>query len=254
MKTKRDIALITGGSRGIGKNIAIKLAEKGFDIIITYRKEIMEAEKVVEEIEHIGGKAIAIKLSQERLDSFNSFFCQLRQILLDEFHTDHFNYLINNAGIGLSTPFCDTTEEQFDLLMNTLFKGVYFFTQKALQYLNDNGGIINISSRLAQASVPGYSAYASMKSAIEALTRYEAKELSIRGIRVNSIAPGPIATDFADGVIRDDAEYNAKLKAMTPFGRIGVPDDIGGVVAFLCTKEAAWLNGQRIEISGGMNL
>jgi NAD(P)-dependent dehydrogenase (short-subunit alcohol dehydrogenase family) len=254
MQFMKKIALVTGGNRGLGKNMAIRLALKGLDVIITYHNNNEEALQVVEEIKKSGCRAAALQLDLDDIRSFGSFFEQLAEVLKATFDTNGFDYLINNAGIGMNVPFKDTTEEQFDELMNVQFKGVFFFTQKSLNFLNDGGGIINISSRLAAASMPGYSAYASMKGAIETLTRYQAQELSSRGIKVNSVAPGPIATDFAGGIIRDNAQYNANVKAATAFGRVGEPDDIGGVVAFLCTEDARWITAQRIEVSGGMNL
>jgi NAD(P)-dependent dehydrogenase (short-subunit alcohol dehydrogenase family) len=249
-----EIALITGASRGIGKNIALKLAEKGLNLIITYYSKKEEALQVVAEIKKIGRNAVALQLSVGEINTFDIFFEQVANVLKKNFNTDRFDYLINNAGIGLQVPFEETSEKQFDELMNVQFKGVYFLTQKALNYLNESGGIVNISSRLSQASMTGYSAYASMKGAVETLTRYLAKELSTKKIRVNAVAPGPIATDFVGGVIRDNARYNANVKAMTALGRVGEPNDIGGVVAFLCTDDARWITGQRIEVSGGMNL
>ncbi|MDR0521320.1 MAG: SDR family oxidoreductase [Planctomycetaceae bacterium] len=249
-----EVALITGASRGIGKSIALKLAEKGLDLIITYYSKKEDALQVVAEIKKIGRNAVALQLSVGEINTFDIFFEQVADVLKKNFNTDHFDYLINNAGIGLQVPFEETSEEQFDELMNVQFKGVYFLTQKAINYLNEGGGIVNISSRLAQASMSGYSAYASMKGAIETLTRYLAKELSAKKIRVNAVAPGPTATDFVGGVIRDNARYNANVKAMTALGRVGDPDDIGGVVAFLCTDDARWITAQRIEVSGGMNL
>jgi len=248
------IALVTGGSRGLGKNMALKLALRGLEVIITYHTKKEEALQVVEEVKTMGRKAAALQLSVDDIRGFDSFFQQVAEVLKETFNTERFDYLVNNAGIGMNVPFKETTEEQFDELMNVQFKGVYFFTQKALNYLNDGGGIVNISSRLAQSSMPGYSAYASMKGAIETLTRYQAKELSARGIKVNAVAPGPIATDFARGIIRDNAQYNAAVTAVTALGRVGEPDDIGGVVAFLCTEDARWITAQRIEVSGGMNL
>jgi NAD(P)-dependent dehydrogenase (short-subunit alcohol dehydrogenase family) len=250
----KKIALVTGGSRGLGKNICLKLAARNIDIVLTYHTKEDEAQQVISEIESLGGKAFALQLSSDKIESFPHFFDKLSHLIQDKFNTGRFDYLINNAGIGINNPFATTTEEQFDLLLNVQFKGVYFFTQYALGFLADGGSIINISSRLAQSVMPGYSAYASMKGAIETLTRYQAKELSGRGIRVNSVAPGPIATDFAGGVIRDNPQYNANVTAMTALGRVGVADDIGGVVAFLCTEDARWLTAQRIEVSGGMNL
>jgi len=254
MATKNKIALVTGGSRGLGKNMALKIAAKGLDVIITYHSKKEEALQVANEIKKLGRKATALQLSAGDVDTFPAFFEQLATTLKETFGTDRFDYLVNNAGIGMNVPFKDTTEEQFDQLMNVQFRGVYFLTQKALNYLNDGGGIVNISSGLARFSAPGYSAYASMKGAIETLTRYQAKELGARSIKVNVVAPGAIATDFAGGVIRDNAQYNANVKAVTALGRVGEPDDIGGVVAFLCTEDARWITAQRIEVSGGMNL
>jgi NAD(P)-dependent dehydrogenase (short-subunit alcohol dehydrogenase family) len=174
--------------------------------------------------------------------------------LKNTFKTERFDFLINNAGIGIHAPFADTTEEQFDALMNIHFKGVYFLTQKALPVMNDGGRIINISTGLARFSTPGYSAYASMKGAVETLTRYMAKELGARGIAVNTIAPGAIETDFGGGVVRDNEQLNKHIAGLTALGRVGRAEDIGSVVAFLCTEEARWINAQRIEVSGGMNL
>lgn len=251
---QRKIVLLTGGSRGLGKNMALKLAEKDLDVIITYNSRKEDAVQVVEEIRKIGRNVAALQLDLSKTSTFDVFFEQLSTLLKETFETGRFDYLVNNAGIGINVPFKDITEEQFDLLMNVQFKGVYFLTQKALDYMNDGGAIVNLSSRLAQACMLGYSAYASMKGAIETLTRYEAKELAPRGIRVNAVAPGPIATDFAGGIIRDNAEYNAIIKKITALGRVGEPDDIGGVVAFLCTDDARWITAQRIEVSGGMNL
>jgi NAD(P)-dependent dehydrogenase (short-subunit alcohol dehydrogenase family) len=248
------IALITGGSRGLGKNMALKLALKGLGVIISYHSRKKEALNVAEEIKKLGCNAVALQLNIGDIQNFEPFFKRVAEVLKETFNTDRFDFLVNNADIGMNILFKDTTEEQFDQLMNVQFKGVYFFTQKALNYLNDGGGIINISSRLAKSSMPGYSAYASMKGAIETLTRYQAKELSARGIKVNAVAPGPIATDFADGIIKNNAKYNANVKALTALGRVGEPDDIGGVIAFLCTEDARWITAQCIEVSGGMNL
>ncbi|RUT72436.1 SDR family oxidoreductase [Flavobacterium cupreum] len=254
MKHIDKIAVVTGGNRGIGKNIALQLAEKGIDVILTYHTHQIEALDVVELIREKGRKAAALQLNSAAIASFDEFFKTLSGTLTENFGTSNFDYLINNAGIGLNEPFESTSEAQFDQLVNVLFKGVYFFTQKALGYLNDNGAIINMSSRLAQSSVSGYSAYASIKGAVETLTRYQAKELSARGIRVNAIAPGPVATDFGGGIVRDNPQYNAFVKANTALGRVGEPEDIGGIVCFLCTQEAGWITAQRIEVSGGMNL
>ncbi|WP_158800111.1 SDR family NAD(P)-dependent oxidoreductase [Pedobacter sp. L105] len=254
MTQKNKIALVTGGSRGLGKNIALKLADKGFDVIITYHTKKQEALQVAEDVIKAGVMAVVIQLSADKVATFPDFFESLKETLKENFNSSHFDYLVNNAGFGFNAPFAITTEDQFDQLMNIQFKGVYSFTQYALPYLNDHGGIVNLSSRLSQAYMPGYSAYAAVKGAVETLTRYEAKELAVRGIRVNAIAPGPIATDFAGGVIRDNPQYNANVTAMTSLGRVGVPEDIGGVVAFLCSDDARWITAQRIEVSGGMNL
>lgn len=254
MTTTNKIALVTGGSRGLGKNMALKIAEKGIDVILTYNTQKEEALAVVAEIEKAGQKAIALQLNTGDIKSFDSFFEQLKTVLKDTFNTTHFDFLINNAGIGRHTAFAETTEEEFDLLLNIHYKGVFFLTQKALTLLNDGGRITNISTGLARFSTPGYSAYASMKGAIETLSKYLAKELGPRGIAVNVVAPGAIETDFGGGMVRDNEEVNKFIASVTALGRPGLPDDIGGVVAFLCTEEARWINAQRIEVSGGMNI
>ncbi|AYN04357.1 SDR family oxidoreductase [Flavobacterium sp. 140616W15] len=255
MAANTKIALVTGGSRGLGKNMAISIAKKGIDIILTYNSNQDEAKIVVSEIEKLGQKAIALQLNTGGdIKSFDVFYTQIATILRDTFHTERFDFLINNAGIGINTPFSETTEEQFDQLMNINYKGVYFLTQKALPLLHDGGRIINISTGLARFTAPGYSAYASMKGAIETLTKYLAKELGNRKITVNVVAPGAIETDFGGGAVRDIQQYNDYVKSVTALGRAGLPDDIGGVVAFLCTEDARWINAQRIEVSGGMNL
>ncbi|GAB3993464.1 SDR family oxidoreductase [Spirosoma daeguense] len=254
MTSNRKIALLTGGSRGLGKNMAIRLAQKGIDVVLTYNSQQEEAQSVVAEIEQIGQKAAAIQLNTGDIKSFDLFFGQLKTVLNDTFHTDRFDFLINNAGIGINSPFSETSEEDFDLLMNVHFKGVFFLTQKALPLLNEGGRIINLSTGLARFTAPGYSAYASMKGAIEVLTRYMAKELGTRGIAVNTVAPGAIETDFGGGVVRDNPNYNKAVADLTALGRVGLPDDIGGVVAFLCTEDARWVNAQRLEVSGGQGI
>lgn len=253
-KKTSKIALVTGGSRGLGQNMALSLASKGIDVIVTYKTKKDEALGTVAEIEKAGQKAAALQLNAGDIQSFDAFLESLKAVLKDTFETDHFDFLVNNAGTGLHTPFQETTEEQFDELMNLHFKGVFFLTQKALPILNDGGRIINISSGLARFSMPGASAYASMKGAIETLTKYLARELGERGIAVNVIAPGAIETDFGGGRVRDNEEMNKFVASITALGRAGKPDDIGSVVAFLCTEDAKWINGQRIEVSGGMNL
>jgi NAD(P)-dependent dehydrogenase (short-subunit alcohol dehydrogenase family) len=254
MKVNNKIALVTGGSRGLGKNMALSLAKKGINVILTYNSKKDEALAVVAEIEKNGQKAAALQLNAGDVKSFDGFFEEVKHVLKNTFDTSRFDFLVNNAGIGINTPFVETTEESFDLLMNIHFKGVFFLTQKALPLINDGGRIINLSSGLARFSMPGYSAYGAMKSAIETLSRYQAKELGARGIAVNVIAPGAIETDFGGGFVRDNAEVNKHVAGITALGRVGLPDDIGGVVAFLCTDDARWINAQRIEVSGGMNL
>lgn len=254
MTTNSKTALITGGSRGLGRDMAIRLAEKGIDVVITYHRNQAEADKVVSEIESLGRKAAAFQLDTSDLKAFAPFFTQLTSYLQDQTGGARFDFLINNAGTALYEPFASTTEEQFDAVLNIHFKGVFFLTQKALPHINDGGRIINISSGLARFAIPGSSAYASMKGAVEVWTRYLAKELGSRGIAANVVAPGPIATDFGGGHVRDSKEASAQIAGITALGRVGHADDIGGVVAFLCTEDAKWVNAQRIEVSGGMML
>ena len=248
------IALVTGGSRGLGKNMALSLAQKGNDVIITYQSQKEEAEKVIEEIQQLGQQAVALQLDVANSKTFDSFIESLKSALSETFKADKIDFLINNAGIGTHASFAETTEEQLDTLYSIHFKGAFLLTQKALSILANGGGIINISTGLARFSFPGYAAYASMKGAIETLTKYQAKELGQRGIRVNVVAPGAIETDFRGGTVRDNAQVNAHIASQTALGRVGLPDDIGGVIAFLCSEEARWVNAQRIEISGGMML
>lgn len=254
MAVNTKIALVTGGSRGLGKNMAIAIAKKGIDVIITYHSKKDEAEEVVKEIENLGQRADAIQLNVAESSTFDSFLEEVSNSLKNIFKTDKFDFLVNNAGIGIHNSFAETTEAEFDQLTNIHFKGPFFLTQKALPILNDGGGIVNISSGLARFSFPGYAAYASMKGAIETLTQYQAKELGERKIRVNIVAPGAIETDFGGGAVRDNDEINKMIAGLTALGRVGLPDDIGGVVAFLCSEESCWVNGQRIEVSGGIFL
>ncbi|WP_281636858.1 SDR family NAD(P)-dependent oxidoreductase [Flavobacterium marginilacus] len=248
------IALVTGGSRGLGKNMALSLAKKGLDIVLTYHSKKTEAEEVVSEIEKLGQKAVALQLNVAEVGSFDSFFQNALSALKNTFGTDKIDFLINNAGVGTYASFSETTEAQFDDMVNIHFKGTFFLTQKALNILNDGGGIVNISSGLARFSYPGYSAYASMKGAIETLTSYQAQELGARKIRVNIVAPGAIETDFGGGAVRDNEQLNQQIASQTALGRVGLPDDIGSVVAFLCTDDSKWVNGQRIEVAGGIHL
>ncbi len=250
--SRQKIALVTGGSRGLGKNMALALAKKGNDVIITYNSGKLEAEQVIVEIEKTGQKAAALQLNVGEVKTFDSFAADLTEVLETKWNQSNFDFLVNNAGIGINTPFESTTEDQFDLLTDIHFKGVYFLVQKLLPFIASQGRIINVSTGLTRFALPGYSAYAAMKGAIEVLTKYLAKELGARGITVNAVAPGAIETDFGGGVVRDNEQVNAFVASSTALGRVGLPDDIGGVIAFLCSEEARWVNAQRIEVSGGM--
>lgn len=254
MKTNNKIAIVTGGSRGLGKDMALNLAKEGIDVILTYHSKKDEALAVVAEVEQIGQKAAALQLNTGEVKTFEAFYAEVSAVLKDTFSTDKFDFLVNNAGIGLNSSFAETSEDTFDQLMNIQFKGVFFLAQKALPLLNDGGGIVNISTGLTRFTSPGYSTYASMKGAVETLTMYQAKELGSRGIRVNVVAPGAIETDFGGGMVRDNIQVNQHIASVTALGRVGRPDDIGSVVAFLCTDKGKWINAQRIEVSGGMNL
>ncbi|MDC8099767.1 SDR family NAD(P)-dependent oxidoreductase [Chryseobacterium rhizosphaerae] len=254
MDTKTNIALVTGGSRGLGKNSALKIAQKGLDVIITYRSNKEEAEAVVEEIKALGRKAAAFQLDTKDIKSFDGFVKAVTDHLQQNTGSSNIDYLINNAGTALYSPITEVTEEQLDDIVDIHFKGVFFLTQKLLPFINDGGGIVNISSGLARFATPGSSVYGSIKAGVEMLTKYMAKELGARRIKANVVAPGAIETDFGGGRVRDNKDINAVVAGATALGRVGLPDDIGGVVAFLCTEDAGWINGQRIEASGGMFL
>jgi NAD(P)-dependent dehydrogenase (short-subunit alcohol dehydrogenase family) len=254
MNTKTNIALVTGGSRGLGKNSALKIAHKGLDVIITYRSNKEEAETVVNEIKRMGRNAVAFQLDTKDIKSFDAFVKNVTDHLKENTGSTHIDYLINNAGTALYSPITEVTEEQLDDVVDIHFKGVFFLTQKLLPFINDGGGIINVSSGLARFATPGSSVYGSIKAGVEMLTKYMAKELGSRKIKANVVAPGAIETDFGGGRVRDNEEINAMVAGATALGRVGLPDDIGGVVAFLCTEDARWINGQRIEVSGGMFL
>jgi NAD(P)-dependent dehydrogenase (short-subunit alcohol dehydrogenase family) len=248
------IALVTGGSRGLGKDMALSLAKKKIDVILTYHTSQLEAEEVVKMIESEGQKAVALQFDVAAIASFDSFLAQVTEVLQIKWQTDKFDFLINNAGIGATIPIAQMTEEVFDHFVNVHFKGVYFLTQKSLLMMNDGGGVVFLSSGTTRFCVPGYSVYSSLKSAVETLTKYVAKEYGSRGIRSNIVAPGPIETDFNNAAIRNNPQMKGFLTSQTPLGRVGNADDIGSVVAFLCTDDAKWINGQRIEASGGINL
>lgn len=256
MSTKNKIALVTGGSRGLGRNMALNLATKGIDVVLTYNRSRGEADKVVAEIEATGAKAAALQLDVADLSTYASFFSdRFLPLLKDHFDASGFDFLINNAGTGIYAPYTVKTDvAKVDEMINVHFKAGYFFTQHALDYLKSGGGIVNISSGLTRIINPGQAAYAAMKGALEVLTRYQAKELGARRIRVNIVAPGAIETDFNGGRVRDDEGVNSLIALNTALGRVGLPDDIGPVVAFLCTDDARWINAQRIEVSGGQHL
>jgi len=253
MSTQTRIALVTGGSRGLGKDMAISIAKKGIDVILTYRSNEAEGKDTVAEIEKLERKAVALHLDMSDFKSLDDFVKRISDTLQSIWSTSSFDFLINNAGIGATVPFEQVTEELFDEFLNVHFKGVYFLTQKFVPMINKDGRIINISTGTTRFSNPGYSVYASMKGAIEVFTRYLAKELGPKGISANIVAPGPIETDFNNAAIRSNPEMKSRLSSLSPLGRVGHADDIGSVVAFLCTEDAKWIDGQRIEVSGGIN-
>ncbi|QEE48465.1 SDR family oxidoreductase [Flavobacterium alkalisoli] len=246
------IAIVTGGSRGLGRDMVINLAKNGNNIIFTYHSNKSEADKVVAEVISLGQKALACQLDVSAIKSFDTFVDTISDHLQAHEGSPNFDFLVNNAGTGVYGSVTETSEEAFDAMMNVHFKGVYFLTQKLLPLLNDGGRVINISSGLTRVSFPNVSAYASMKGAIETYTRCLAKELGPRKITANTIAPGAIATDFGGGSNKSDENKRAVIANLTALGRVGEPEDIGGVVAFLCSPEAGWINAQRIELSGGM--
>ncbi|CAM3817838.1 SDR family NAD(P)-dependent oxidoreductase [Rahnella victoriana] len=248
----RKIAIVTGGSRGLGKNAIEKLAKKGVDVILTYHSQAAAAQEVVATVEAQGGKAVALQLNTGASGSFDAFVAQVKTQLQLVWQRDTFDFLVNNAGVGLHESFAQTTEAQFDLMMNVHLKGPFFLTQKLLPLMTGGGRILNISSGLARFALPGSSAYAMMKGAIEVLTRYQAKELGARGITANVLAPGAIETDFSGGMVRDNPEVNKIVASNTALGRAGLPDDIGDMVALMLSDEAGWMTAQRVEASGGM--
>ncbi len=250
----KKIALVTGGSRGLGKDMALSLAKKNIDVVVTYATNKDEANATVEAVKALGGKAAALHLDLNDFKSLDGFIVLLSKTLKETFNADKYDYLINNAGMGATVPFEKMTEEIFTDFLNVHFKSVYFLTQKSLPILNDGGSVINISSGTTRFANPGYSIYASMKGAVEIFTKYLAKELGARGIRSNVVAPGPVETDFNNAAIRNNPQMKGFLGTMSPLGRVGQADDIGSVVAFLCTDDAKWINGQRIEVSGGINV
>tara|TARA_Y100000814_G_scaffold125496_1_gene90538 strand:+ start:294 stop:1049 length:756 start_codon:yes stop_codon:yes gene_type:complete len=249
------IALITGGSRGLGRAGALALAKKGIDVVITYNTNEAAADEVVKEIQSIGRKASALPLNTASSHySFPEFLVTLKDVLKNQFGKQAISYLVNNAGVGLNASFAETSIKQFDTLFDMHVKGPYFLTQTLLPIIEDGGAILNISSGLARFCFPGYSAYGMAKGAIEVMSRYLAAELGARKIRVNTLAPGAIETDFSGGYVRDNSEVNNAIASQTALGRVGQPEDIGGVIAALLSNDSYWINGQRIEASGGMKL
>ena len=250
----RKIALVTGGSRGLGRNAALKLAAHGLDLIITFRQRADEADTVVTEARALGAQAVALQLDVGDSSSFGPFADALRHSLHAHWGREHLDALVNNAGSGVHAGFADTTEAQFDEMVRVHLKGVFFLTQALLPLIADGGRILNVSSGLTRFSLPGYAAYAAMKGACEVLTRYLALELASRRIAVNAIAPGAIATDFGGGAVRDNVQLNGLIASQTALGRVGQPDDIGGAMSALLSDELGWVNGQRIEVAGGIHL
>jgi len=250
----RKIALITGASRGLGRNAAEHLAARGIDIIGTYHSKADEAHAVAERLQQAGAKVAMLQLDVGDSSSFAAFAERLGETLRSQFGRERFDFLVNNAGIVLNTPFSETSEAQFDQLLNIHLKGPFFLTQRMLALLEDGGRIVNISSGLARFSLPGHAAYAAMKGAMEVLTRYQARELGARGIRVNILAPGAIETDFSGGAVRDNPQLNDYVAGNTALGRAGLPDDIGAAIALLLEEGNGWITGQRLEVSGGMFL
>jgi NAD(P)-dependent dehydrogenase (short-subunit alcohol dehydrogenase family) len=254
MIMNKKIALVTGGSRGLGKNMAIALAKTGVDVIVTYRQNQAMAEEVVGQIEAAGAKGAALYFDMNKKGELGNFVQLFQTLLQTQWASVEFSYLINNAGMGATVPITAVTEQLFDEFVNVHFKGIYFLTQKLLPLLTDGASIINISTGTTRFCIPGYSVYSSMKSALETFTRYLAKELGSRQIRANVVAPGPVETDFNEAAIRNNPALKNMLGSITALGRTGVPDDIAGVICFLCSSDSAWINGQRIEVSGGINL
>ncbi len=248
------IALVTGASRGLGRNTALKLAARGVDVILTYRSRADEAQAVVSQIERLGARAVALPLDVGDSRAFPAFAQAVRERLRATWRREQLDHLVNNAGIGIHAPFADTTEAQFDELMNIHLKGTFFLTQALLPLIANGGRIVNVSTGLARFALPGYAAYAAMKGGVEVLTRYLAKELGPRGIAVNVVAPGAIETDFGGGTVRDNKAVNDLIASQTALGRVGQADDIGDAISTLLLPQNRWINAQRIEVSGGMFL
>ncbi|MDU9409723.1 SDR family oxidoreductase [Pseudomonas sp. zfem001] len=248
------IAIVTGSSRGLGRNTALNIARQGSDVVVTYHSQADAALAVVAEVEALGRKAVALQLDAGNVTTFPAFVERLRQALRDTWQRDSFDHLVNNAGHGDMASIAETSEAQFDALVNVHFKGVFFLTQALLPLMADGARIVNISSGLTRIAYPGFAAYSAVKGAVEVLSVYLAKELGSRGIAVNTVAPGAIETDFLGGAVRDMPDLNKVFADMTALGRVGVPDDIGPMIASLLGEENRWVNAQRIEVSGGQTI
>ncbi|MBP2299354.1 SDR family NAD(P)-dependent oxidoreductase [Azospirillum picis] len=253
-QTPAGIAIVTGANRGLGRNTALSIARHGGDVVVAHRGNDAQAQEVVAEIEALGRKAVALRLDVGRIAGFPTFVEALRGALKEHWGRDSFDHLINNAGHGEFAAIGDTTEAQFGGLFDVHVKGVFFLVQALLPLIADGGRIVNLSSGLTRVSYPGFSAYAAAKGAVEILTVYMARELGSRGITVNTVAPGAIETDFGGGLVRDDAGMNQQFAGMTALGRVGVPDDIGPMIASLLGPDNRWVTGQRIEVSGGQTI
>ncbi|WP_417939758.1 SDR family NAD(P)-dependent oxidoreductase [Flavobacterium sp. RS13.1] len=253
-KNENKLVLLTGGSRGLGKEAALQLAASGFDVIITYQSNASKAQEVVEEIKSKGRKAFSIQLDLGKTNTFNSFVADLQKSMSDVFGKTQLNALVHNAGAGYYASIEETTEEAFDEMAVTHLKAPFFITQKLLPLLAEGSSIVNTSSGLARFTHENWAAYSVMKAGVEALTRYQALEFGPRKIRVNTIAPGGIATDFGGGAVRDNKDVNDWLAGITALGRVGLPDDIGSVIVFLCSDDSKWVNAQRIEVTGGIHI
>jgi NAD(P)-dependent dehydrogenase (short-subunit alcohol dehydrogenase family) len=254
MTNNNKIVLLTGGSRGLGKESALQLAKTGFDVIITYQTNKIEAENVAKSIKSLGKKSAILQLDVSNSESFESFISSLKETLEKDFGTTKIHALVNNAGSAYYAPIVETTEAAFDAMSSIHLKAPFFLTQKLLPLIKEGGSIVNTSSGLARFSYPNYAAYAIMKAGIDSLTRYQALEFGPLKIRVNSIAPGAIETDFGGGAVRDNKALNDMIANNTALGRVGLPEDIGSVVAFLCSDNSKWINAQRIEVAGGIHI
>ncbi|WP_205962134.1 SDR family NAD(P)-dependent oxidoreductase [Paracoccus siganidrum] len=237
--------------RGLGRNTALSIARHGGDVVLAYRGNAAQAAEVVTEIEALGRKAVALQLDLSRVADFPAFADALRDRLRQLWGRDSFDHLVNNAGHGEFAPIDETTEAQFDDLFDVHVKGVFFLTQALLPLIADGGRIVNFSTGLTRFSHAGFAAYAAAKGAVEVLTRYMAQEFGPRGIAVNAVAPGAIETDFGGGTVRDNPDVNARFAGLTALGRVGLPDDIGPMVADLLSDDNRWVTAQRIEVLGG---